>query len=211
MDPLPHGNQHPFLMKQDPVLMSNDFIKEEEEQEDSHSDFMLDESLQLFESHHSSLIDSSDSAIHLSLDDIASFAQPIVDPTTDGSHTSFDTSIETSSFLSGTESHPLEDILSETTTNAATPVSLPESFPHAESRTPSLPDDGEFPCPQCDKKFGNRRNLLSHTRRHTGDFKLFCDDCGKGFFTQSKLDSHKRKHTGEKGCTNHFILQNVKN
>ena len=206
MDPLPHGNQHPFLMKQDPVLMSNDFIKEEDEQEDSHSDFMLDESLQLFESHHSSLIDSSDSAIHLSLDDIASFAQPIVDPTTDGSHTSFDTSIETSSFLSGTESHPLEDILSETTTNAATPVSLPESFPHAESRTPSLPDDGEFPCPQCDKKFGNRRNLLSHTRRHTGDFKLFCDDCGKGFFTQSKLDSHKRKHTGEKGCTNHLIL-----
>ena len=196
MDPLPPGNQHPFLMKQDPVLMSNDFIKEEEEQEDSHSDFMLDESLQLFESHHSSLIDSSDSAIHLSLDDIASFAQPIVDPTTDGSHTSFDTSIETSSFLSGTESHPLEDILSETTTNAATPVSLPESFPHAESRTPSLPDDGEFPCSQCDKKFGNRRNLLSHTRRHTGDFKLFCDDCGKGFFTQSKLDSHKRKHTG---------------
>merc|ERR1712218_125847 len=174
--------------------MANDFIKEEDEdaQEDnnSHSDFMLDESLQLFESHHSSLIDSSDSAIQLSLDDIASFAQPIVDPTTDGSHTSFDTSIETSSFLSGTESHPLEDILSEPNANAAPPVSLPESFPHAESRTPSLPDDGEFPCPQCDKKFGNRRNLLSHTRRHTGDFKLFCDDCGKGFFTQSKLDSH---------------------
>merc|ERR1719412_2393231 len=91
VDPLPQTNQHPLLMKQDPVMMSNDFIKEEEEQEeDSHSDFMLDESLQLFESHHSSLIDSSDSAIQLSLDDIASFAQPMVDPTTDeGSHTSF--------------------------------------------------------------------------------------------------------------------------
>ena len=49
---------------------------------------------------------------------------------------------------------------------------------------------------QCEKKFGNRRNLLSHMRRHTGDFKLFCPDCGKGFFTQSKLESHKRKHTG---------------
>ena len=49
---------------------------------------------------------------------------------------------------------------------------------------------------QCEKKFGNRRNLLSHMRRHTGDFKLFCGDCGKGFFTQSKLESHKRKHTG---------------
>ena len=80
----------------------------------------------------------------------------------------------------------------------------------SESGTPSLPDDsmdgsgtggsmsGEFPCHQCDKKFGNRRNLVSHLRRHTGDYKIFCDDCGKGFFTQSKLDSHKRKHTGEK-------------
>lgn len=213
LDPLPLSTQHPLLMKQDPVLMATDFIKEEDEdaQEDnnSHSDFMLDESLQLFESHHSSLIDSSDSAIQLSLDDIASFAQPMVDATNEGSHTSFDTSIETSSFLSGTESHPLEDILSETTTNRATPVSLPESFPQTESRTPSIPDDGEFPCPQCDKKFGNRRNLLSHTRRHTGDFKLFCDDCGKGFFTQSKLDSHKRKHTGTFKAIIFGILYNI--
>ena len=65
--------------------------------------------------------------------------------------------------------------------------------PPTPSRTPSLPsDDGEFPCSHCEKKFGNRRNLLSHMRRHTGDFKLFCESCGKGFFTQSKLDSHKR-------------------
>eukprot|EP00088_Acartia_fossae_P018088 TRINITY_DN20399_c0_g1_i3.p1 TRINITY_DN20399_c0_g1~~TRINITY_DN20399_c0_g1_i3.p1 ORF type:complete len:1235 (+),score=303.28 TRINITY_DN20399_c0_g1_i3:275-3706(+) len=70
--------------------------------------------------------------------------------------------------------------------------------PRSGSGTPSLPDDGEFPCTQCDKRFGNRRNLMSHMRRHTGDYKLFCEDCGKGFFTQSKLDSHKRKHTGEK-------------
>ena len=57
-------------------------------------------------------------------------------------------------------------------------------------------NNGDFPCSHCEKRFGNRRNLLSHMRRHTGDFKLFCESCGKGFFTQSKLDSHKRKHTG---------------
>ena len=50
---------------------------------DEEQDLMLDESLNLFET--SSLIDSGDSAIHLSLDDLASFAQPMVN--TDGSHT----------------------------------------------------------------------------------------------------------------------------
>jgi hypothetical protein len=55
---------------------------------------------------------------------------------------SFDTSIETSSFLSGADAL---DMMSETT-NATTPISLAET--QNESRTPSLPDDGEFPCSQ---------------------------------------------------------------
>jgi hypothetical protein len=101
-------------------------------------DLILDDSLQLFEN--ASLIDSGDSAIHLSLDDIASFTNTIV--ATDGSHASFDTSIETSSFLSGADAL---DMMSETTT---TPISLSET--QNESRTPSLPDDGEFPCSQVD-------------------------------------------------------------
>ena len=149
---------------------------------------MLTDTLQFFDST-STLMDGHDSAIHLSLDDIANFAQPIV--SADGSHTSFETSIETSSFLSGADTL---DLVSEAT-NGTTPVSLPDI--RSESGTPSLPDEGEYPCSQCEKRFGNRRNLMSHMRRHTGDYKLFCDDCGKGFFTQSKLDSHKRKHTGE--------------
>jgi DNA-directed RNA polymerase subunit M/transcription elongation factor TFIIS len=61
-----HSNHHPLMMKQDPVLMFNS---------DEEQDLMLDESLQLFET--SSLIDSGDSAIHLSLDDLANFAQPM--------------------------------------------------------------------------------------------------------------------------------------
>ena len=161
----------------------------------------------------------------------SSFTHPFSHVPTDGSHASFDTSIETASFLSGNET--LDDILSEPGTGSGTfscssaiatittsshsgggGVSLSAVTaqhlaaaaltdvtvtPHpAPSRTPSLPSDdgGEFPCSHCEKKFGNRRNLLSHMRRHTGDFKLFCESCGKGFFTQSKLDSHKRKHTG---------------
>merc|ERR1711899_690508 len=143
------NTSHPLLMKQDPVLMFNS---------DEEQDLMLDESLNLFET--SSLIDSGDSAIHLSLDDLASFAQPMV--ATDGSHNSFDTSIETSSFLSGADaldiindsSHhpPLGGLEPGSSRNTAT----------SGSRTPSISDDGEFPCTQCEKRFGNRRNLLSH-------------------------------------------------
>ena len=40
VDPLPQHNQHPLLMKQDPVLISNDLMKEEDDVEDSHNDFM---------------------------------------------------------------------------------------------------------------------------------------------------------------------------
>ena len=164
---------HPML-NQDPVLMSSSGLDRDE----------LD-SLELFDGN----LDTTDSAIHLSLDDLANFAQPMT--TNDGSHASFDTSIEeTASFLSGADAL---DIASETTNGTAS-ISLPDF--RSESGTPSLPDEGEFPCDQCDKKFGNRRNLISHMKRHNGDFKLFCEDCGKGFFTQSKLDSHKRKHTG---------------
>ncbi len=185
---LSSDHAHSMLMKQDPVLVASNSGGgvADKEQSQSQDRLILPNALQLFEDDEHMPLETNDSTIHLSIDDIAHFAQPMTSSsglTADGSHASFDTSLETSSFLS--------DIASETTNGT---VNLPEV--RSDSSTPSLPDEGEFPCSQCDKKFGNRRNLTSHLRRHTGDYKIYCDDCGKGFFTQSKLDSHKRKHTG---------------
>ena len=193
-------------------------------------------------------MDSTDSAVNLSLDDLTGFAQPLGSGGIGQGDNSFDASMDGStSFLSGADMSTdtfdlvgdsnsesgytrnsgsgvwldgrdrqtsmavgcLSDIQSENGANLSSPFT-----PRSGSGTPSLPDEGEFPCPQCDKRFGNRRNLMSHMRRHTGtwslvatdgyiilsflgDYKLFCESCGKGFFTQSKLDSHKRKHTGK--------------
>jgi len=187
-------------------------------------------------------MESTDSAVNLSLDDLTSFAQPLGGSIGSAScgigqpDNSFDASMDGSaSFLSGAdmstdtfdlvgdsnsdsgynrtpsiagwlESRDSEPARADLTVNCLSDMhsesqsgGITSPFtPRSGSGTPSLPDEGEFPCPQCDKRFGNRRNLMSHMRRHTGDYKLFCESCGKGFFTQSKLDSHKRKHTGEK-------------
>jgi len=190
------------LIKQDPVMVAN-----HKDEPPDPEDFILQDALPLFDN---SLMEPGDSAVSLSLDDLASFAPTLGAPSLPGGH---DQSFEegAASFLSGTDiSHDTFDLVGDSTSDGysrRTPsiadirsesgITSPFT-PRSGSGTPSLPDEGEFPCSQCDKRFGNRRNLMSHMRRHTGDYKLFCEDCGKGFFTQSKLDSHKRKHTGEK-------------
>ena len=151
-------------------------------------------------------MDSTDSAVNLSLDDLTGFAQPLggsIGPGGIGQgDNSFDASMDGSaSFLSGadmstdtfdlvgdsnsesglrtsagggwldgrdrqtslTVGHSLSDIQAENGVTVSPPFT-----PRSGSGTPSLPDEGEFPCPQCDKRFGNRRNLMSHMRRHTG-------------------------------------------
>merc|ERR1719438_703474 len=165
-------------------------------------------------------MDSTDSAVNLSLDDLTGFTQPLGGSGGMGqADNSFDASMDGStSFLSGADMSTdtfdlvgdsnsdsgytrtpstsgsvwldsrdsvssgrgtglgvsLSDIQSEGSVAVTSPFT-----PRSGSGTPSLPDEGEFPCPQCDKRFGNRRNLMSHMRRHT-DYKLFCDSCGKG-------------------------------
>ena len=58
-----------------------------------------------------------------------------------------------------------------------------------------------FVCPQCSKSFTAKRNLLFHTRTHTGEKPLVCEVCGRGFSHSSNLTTHKRTHTGEKSYT----------
>merc|ERR1719189_103538 len=199
-----HDHMNTVLIKQDPVMVAD----HKDEPPDPETDFILQDSLPLFDN---SLMESSDSAVNLSLDDLTSFTQPLGGSlSSSGLHqdNSFDASMDGSaSFLSGADmSTDTFELVGEDDINSHDPDPRNDSggahspfTPRSGSATPSEEGDQVFPCPHCpDKRFGNRRNLLSHTRRHTGDFKLFCDDCGKGFFTQSKLDSHKRKHTGEK-------------
>jgi hypothetical protein len=129
---------HPMLIKQDPVLHVDDH-------EDS--DLILPDHLHFFEG----IDPASDAAIHLSLDDIASFAQPM----TSGGNAASDVD----SFLSGNDAL---DVMSETTNGTISgSVSIPEI--RSESGTPSLPDEGEFPCTQCDKKVSRVENGNGHS------------------------------------------------
>ena len=145
-----------------------------------------------------SIMDSTDSAVNLSLDDLTGFAQPLGSGGMGQGDNSFDASMDGSaSFLSGADMSTdtfdlvgdsnsesgyarnsggwdrqtsmavgcLSDIQSESGATLTSPFT-----PRSGSGTPSLPDEGEFPCPQCDKRFGNRRNLMSHMRRHTGNY-----------------------------------------
>lgn len=154
-------------------------------------------------------MESTDSAVNLSLDDLTSFAQPLGGSIGSSGcgmgqpDNSFDASMDGSaSFLSGADMSTdtfdlVGDSNSESGYNRAPSIAgwlerdsdpprpgltvnclsdmqsenggITSPFtPRSGSGTPSLPDEGEFPCPQCDKRFGNRRNLMSHMRRHTG-------------------------------------------
>jgi len=52
-----------------------------------------------------------------------------------------------------------------------------------------------FPCPQCDKKFGQAEDLRRHHRTHTGERPHGCDQCAEKFVQPAHLDAHRRRHT----------------
>ncbi|XP_069686402.1 zinc finger protein 300-like [Periplaneta americana] len=55
-----------------------------------------------------------------------------------------------------------------------------------------------FVCDVCGKGFGQQRDLVTHSRSHTGEKPFICPICGRGFKQQVHVDMHVRTHTGEK-------------
>ncbi|XP_064090673.1 uncharacterized protein LOC135204382 [Macrobrachium nipponense] len=60
------------------------------------------------------------------------------------------------------------------------------------------PTREKFICNDCGKAFSLKRNLIAHTRIHTGEKPFMCKECGKAFSQKSSLTLHMRLHTGEK-------------
>jgi uncharacterized Zn-finger protein len=58
--------------------------------------------------------------------------------------------------------------------------------------------DKHFPCDICRKAFKLKKDLIIHTRFHTGEKPYECEICKKAFSNSSNLTEHKRVHTGEK-------------
>ncbi|KAK4317229.1 hypothetical protein Pmani_011673 [Petrolisthes manimaculis] len=55
-----------------------------------------------------------------------------------------------------------------------------------------------FKCPQCDRAFSLKGNLVQHAKLHSGRKSYQCNDCNKLFLKKSYLDQHARIHSGER-------------
>uniref|UniRef100_K7F327 Zinc finger protein 777 n=1 Tax=Pelodiscus sinensis TaxID=13735 RepID=K7F327_PELSI len=55
-----------------------------------------------------------------------------------------------------------------------------------------------YKCPECPKRFLQKRHLVAHARLHTGERPFQCPACAKTFSEKSNLNKHYRIHTGER-------------
>ena len=71
-----------------------------------------------------------------------------------------------------------------------------ESFPSKVSL--KLHDDTHrilHPCEVCGKSFQSKRDLITHSRKHTGEKPFVCEVCGQSFGDISNLRRHTRAHS----------------
>ena len=58
--------------------------------------------------------------------------------------------------------------------------------------------EGQFPCPECDKKYVFFRDLVKHLKTHSEVKEFECSKCGKGFAKNSDLHAHLLRHEQSK-------------
>lgn len=65
-------------------------------------------------------------------------------------------------------------------------------------------------CPQCDKMFDRRAQMLSHAKIHSDYKEFICEACGHAFKCSKQLKFHVRKHTGEQSYTCNVCNQSLR-
>lgn len=58
-------------------------------------------------------------------------------------------------------------------------------------------DDKPFKCEHCNISFGQRFQLVIHTRKHTGERTYVCDVCSRAFASKDSLRVHSEIHKKE--------------
>ena len=99
---------------------------------------------------------------------------------------------------------PISSVSEQSDSDASSPVKPPPANPESKPATspilPSGPEQGSYPCPNCEKSFAYVGNLKRHIKMHHGEYRPYkCHMCIKRFWGNDSLEQHiKRVHSREK-------------